>query len=330
LKNKFFKFEYFNHLKRNFGKLFSLSIVFLLLIILTIPLLNSFFADYYRNFKTLKSANYEYSITTKAPTRNLNAFYKLEDISTLMHNYKTLNVSTYIQTDGDYSLNIINKKLKNSEIAISKKVADELDVKLNDKLVIKLSLWEEGKTYDVVAIFDYLNGFCDIDNNLNFPMVVLPYDYSLIANTKGIYTCLLTEEEKNMFFNNNGSYLRIYNKSDDLKLISKKIALLLILPCSVQLVVSVYFMIIINKIINKEIRKHFRNGFTNKQVKNFKILDCLLFIITPLLLQFLIVAITCLISKILCIHVAILSFTLLLTQILILLGDKQYEKVNRV
>ena len=330
MKNKFFKSEYSNNLKRNFGKLFSLSIVFLLLIIITIPLLNSFSADYYRNFKTLKNANYEYSIISKTQTRNLNVFYRLEDISTLMHNYETLNVSTYIQTDSEYTLNILNKKLGNSEIAISKKVADKLNLNLNDKLVIKLSLWEESKSYDVVEIFDYLNGFCDIDNNLNFPMIILPFDDNLILNTKGIYTCLLTEEEKNIYFNNNGSYLGLYNKSDDLKLISKKIALLSLIPCSVQIIVSVYFMIIINKIINKEMRKHFRNGFNNKQIKKFKILDCLIFIVTPLMLQFMIIAIICLVSKMLCMHLIMLSFMLLLTQILILLGDKKYEKVNRV
>lgn len=329
MKNNFVKKEYISHLKRNFGKLFSLALVFLIIIVIFIPFLNSFSNQYYRNNKTLKSLNYDYVVESNNFINYNNTFYQLNDIAIISHNNKTQNVTVVAQTDSGYTLNNLKNKLKEHEIIISKQVANKLKVKEYDYIQINLGLWEESKTFKVVQIINYLNGFY-VDENENFPLVFVSNDNDLIKNTKGRYISLLSTNEKEKFILDNGSYLNIYSKQDSIKYLTTKEILLSLIPVVFELIVSVAFIYIINKFLNKESKKYFKNGFNPKEITKIKITDIMLFVIVPLILQLIIIIFSTLIFNMTLLPVLVCWLVILNVQIVILIGDKRYEKVNRI
>ena len=235
---------YKNHLKRNAYPLTIIGGAFAILVIFLISLLSHVMFINERQYNTISSNDYKYVVESSKLNPVSNVYYKIEQLVTCeSKSNRRIQVNTYMDLPNVTCDNspLLTRQLNNNEVAISKKVAEKLNLNVGDKLNLHISLYEDGVEYVIVEIIDYVDDFYNFEENRDFSVIKVAYSKAIEKGLKGGYVTFLTENGLQEFMSKNYSYSNITNVETECEILFKKIL------CQVDYVVFFDFIFWVNE-----------------------------------------------------------------------------------
>ena len=150
------KKEYKSHLKRNAIPLATASGIFAVFMIFIIFLFSNGLLLKERHYKTVSSSSYEYVVESSTLNLNSNIYYKMQQLVTCESvDGRVINVNVYMDLqDVNYDGSPLKtKELADNEIAISKKVAEKLKLRIEEAL--------NGVKYDETRLLNEVAFYAD-------------------------------------------------------------------------------------------------------------------------------------------------------------------------
>jgi hypothetical protein len=190
---------------------------------------------------------------------------------------EVIHANFYVQTNSQNNVKINGIKLKNGEIAISKKIADELNVSIGDTIAIMLPMYVDASMYTVVEITPYVDDYYDFEDDYDFSVAIIGYDETVITNANGIYVGFLSTELLDAFMEQELPYNRLYYVLPELELERSNLIMLGMVFMIISMIIFAIYTIIINAMLKSEWRKYFIEGLGVKCTRKIILLDKTIF-----------------------------------------------------
>lgn len=325
---KYLKKEIKNNIIRNYKKICKFSLLMFLVLLIVVGFFGKSLFKYQQIEQTINNYNYSYVVESKNKINEKNVYYKINNLLAISSNNKRINTNAYFEIDGcdyDQTSPLLTTYLDVNEIAISKKIANNLDLKVGDYIYADFYLSEGSQRFYIKEIFEYITDFYNFDSNKDFSVVKFGCNEELIESYIGKYFCFMNDEEIKKY---NGLYMNIYNIFTETEKYSFKVNLLLSIYI---LFFSCLLFIIFNyikKIVFEEIKKYYRDGYGAKRVNIIKKVNILLYCICPSVFFVLGLVIYNVLEIISCITLLLLLVIIIIENMYIIFGDKKYEKAN--
>ena len=265
------------HFKNNSYPAFLYWVAFALLVSIFCILSGSFLQTRQDSYETKKSLDYSYAIESSDFNEEYLSYYKLSNLVSISRDDEVIHANFYVQTNSQNNVRINGIKLKNGEIAISKKIADELNVSTGDTIEIMLPMYVDASTYTVSEITPYVDDYYDFEDDYDFSVAVVGYDETVITNANGVYVGFLSDDMLNAFMAQELSYNQMYYVLPELELERSNLIMLEMVFMLISMIIFAIYTIIINAMLKSEWRKYFIEGLGVKCTRKIILLDKTIF-----------------------------------------------------
>ena len=194
-----YRYENVKHLQKNAFPILLYLIAFMIISVTVTFCAAAIIDPITKNCSSIRECDYDYAVESQNKSLDYRQNYKLENLVTFLNADKRINVNTYLNSDVNNGVISLNNSLKADEAAISKQIADRLDVKVGDQLQVDLPIYDTPAIYHIKEIIPYISDYYEIDDNKDFAVAFLGYDEKIENNTSGKYVCFLTDSEFEQF-----------------------------------------------------------------------------------------------------------------------------------
>lgn len=286
MQNKSFGENYMIHFRSIFfpfvwpgiGLLFGCLLALFVMIAATYPL--------ERNYESICDSGYSFVLESDVRYDDFPCNYKLDNLVVIGNtDGSKINVNTYMTSSADNSFGKtdLSVQLSEDEVAISQKIAENLNVKIGDAVHLWLPYYEDEKLFTISVITPYVWDFYEVRDNLDFSVSCLAYSEDIENKANGKYVYFLNQSDYELFVSNNYSYSAKYDITNEMEQISiiqitgnTVLAVLIVILSSLSYV-------LISKMITKECIKYVFNSYSFRFVKRMHRTDHFIFLLVPII-----------------------------------------------
>lgn len=324
-----------SHIKNTYKPMLYIIYTIIIIFSLIFSLLNSEINKHQKNYSSIKKYNYSYVVESQIINDHDEIYYKLNNLVTITNiKNKVMHVNTYIDASPQSSTTnkiLYSPNLAKDEVAISSKIATNLNLKLGDTLWLNLGIYEDSRPFKVKYILDYIDDLYNYQKNYNFSIIKLPYYEELIRGSQGAYNTFLNSEEFSEFIDSEYQYNNYVDVSSQL---SKTKINLIIVYTVIILIYSfllILFTLKVKKKIFSEVKKYFTDSYNIKFLKKLTLIDYIIYIVMPIFIVMILFFILVLFKIFnLWLYLILLSIYLVNSIILVNKRGVKFEKVIRV
>lgn len=279
-----YRYEYVKHLQKNAFPILLYLIAFMIISAAVTLGAAAILNPLNKNGSSIKECNYDYAVESQNKSLDYRQNYKLENLVTFLNDDNRINVNTYLSSDANNGVLSFNSTLKADEVAISKQIAERLDVDVGDQLQIDLPIYDTPSTYHVKEIFPYVSDYYKIDDNKDFAVAFLGYDEKIESYTRGSYVFFLSDSEFEQLSHSSLDYNQKYYVHGELEALANKAKAYTAIILCIVFSIGCLYHVIISRSIKREVIKYLRDGFSLNVVKGFYKVDHVVYSVAPLLL----------------------------------------------
>lgn len=236
-----------------------------------------------KEYPTLLQHDYSYIIESGFETSEYCSLKKLDNIITFKNSKgKKLNVNVYIQPENALA---VCAHLKSGEVAVSRKMADILNIEVGSVLNAEYPIYDDSVEYRVVQIYGYMSNFYDVERNVDFSSAIVGDDGTLYKQAKGKMVYFLDDGETEQYADKGYSYSARYDLKTEKELYGGKNRLfsgIMVAAIFLMVVVCAYFS---HRAIIQEVVKYYHDGYEIEVVKNINVRDHLIVLGIPTVVQ---------------------------------------------
>ena len=278
--NIFQKKIYKTHVKNNSYPAFLYWVAFALLISIFCFGCGSFLKAQRETLTTKEKMGYSHVVESTEYIAEYFSYYKLSNLVTIEKGNHIANANFYVQINSESDIRICSDNIAPGEIAISEKIAKNLNVSVGDSIQLMLPLYADASTYKVVKILSYVDDYYDFEDDYDFSVALIGYDSVIESHAKGVYVGFFTEEDVNAFLSQELPYNKMYYVTSELEQSKNEIITSNIIVLAVLTAMFSLYSILISTNLKKEWRKYFVEGVGLNFLRRLILLDKLIFIAT--------------------------------------------------
>ncbi|MCR5456954.1 MAG: hypothetical protein K6F14_02635 [Clostridiales bacterium] len=278
--NKYQKKIYKTHITHNSYPAFLYWVVFAVLIFAVILLCGNFLKTEQGALDAKKTMGYSYVIESSEFNSKYFSHYKLGQLVPIKNGDNVMHSNFYVQMDSQSVIGIYKKNIGTGEIVISKKIANKLNINIEDSIQVLLPLHDDPTTYTVVDILPYVDDYYDFGDDLDFSVALVGYDALLESHTNGDYIGFFTDADVDAFMTKELPYTKMYYVEAELEQSNFKIVITNIVFFVIIAAAFALYSSLISISLKKEWKKYFVEGIGVTFLRKLVLLDKLIFVST--------------------------------------------------
>ena len=322
-----FASEYRKHLKNNLFPALWFCLVYVAVCLLLYGL-TALIRPYILSTKAIKQIDVQKVVESDQRYSEYSVMYKLENLCTVMTDSNArLNVFVYVQA-ADQSALVQEYTLAENEIAVSEKVSECLHVKQGDIIRLELPVYNEAQKYEVVSILPYTADYYNVGDSMDFSVVCLGRNNTLIDHMNGKYVYFLDDNEYDSFMKHEYSYRTVHDSGTDVGFLTGRADVLSTLVSVLWTCAMLVYAFIMNRMVTEETLKFYRDTYSPTIVKKIYLADCLLSISLPSGIGLALLLTAILMNRMTAVYVLVYILGLFVTVFSVVRGGKKFEKAD--
>lgn len=316
------------HLRNNMSRSILYAFVFIAALLVIIGISILYQSPINRNISAIESLNCTSVIESNLCYSEFSCNYKMDNLITFcsMDNNR-MNVNTYMDLDGVSTI-LHDVKLSENEVAISKRIAEKLNVSQGDKVYLELPLYDESLEYTVAEIIPFVWDYYEVEDNRDFSVACIGYNQSIERKTLGKYISFLNTEQVEAYMDKEYSYSETFNiQAEKEQLRLKTVVCTTIIMSLLALIVAVY-SVIFYRIVLREIVKYRMDNYAICFLKKLYRLDYAVYCVLPLMLLLVISVIAIPLCSISAAIAELIAVMLFVTVLGFEIGGRTFERAD--
>ena len=319
--------EYRNHFKAMIPSMAWLFCVLVIGFVLWDIFFSQIIYPLQKELDYIKESGYSYVVESSNDYEGYSRLKKLDNIITFTNKQgKRSNVNIYIPV-GQSSWDELD--LQENEIAISKKLADKLNLSIKSIVSADYPIYDQPMEYEVKVILPYASDLYNILENQDFSYAVVGDNGVLLNHSKGIWTYFLNPQEYEEYYKRDNSYINRFDLSEEKDDLFAQVTVRYVVMLILMIILVITVAVLMHKEINREVLKYYYDGYEISHVKQIDRRDHFLFYGIPCVFQIILMGVLIRRAEYpLALFICVFVILLIILFITIFVGGRKYGKAN--